>query len=583
MKSTKIKKYISFIELKDKSIIKGNIDIVNKWNFPDTDELNFSRELIIESYDKNEEIYNNFVNIFQKHLNRIHKTQYSIEYWELIIGPWLKLFIDVVRIKWQKILSLKLNDFDGVILLKGYKNFDFQFISQDRIDFKSFYESNIWDEYIQTKIILFLKKNKYKNIKIKYFTSNSKLSPSSNADLIENKFKRSAFKLINSIFLLMNNFKKKYFIMINNSYLGLFKSLILSKKIGFYPFFYYSQKNEIYPFKLDKSKRSMKYSKKVSLFEEFLLKIIFKQIPNLYIENWHIHNNYIEDFISMRDLKLIFSGSGMDHDDFFRRFVAQQKYNNKKIKLVITQHGCNFDTRVIPTKGEFFEKNVADYFISWGWSEKKRTNIIPGVNIKSRKINNNVNKNCNVLIVLPTNPKVPNDFQDASNISGQIYTFYTGLLSKLDDQIKKNITIRPAKLDRKSEYLRAIYKEYKFSTFQNIFNVYKNSKIIVCAANSTSFLECMCMNIPVVAIIPNYKDFFRNSAIKHFKQLEKVKLLFTDYKKASGFINKNYLNFDIHWNKAEVQKERKKFNRYYSKYSSDLPSFYSKILKQIIS
>ena len=104
MKSTKNKKYISFIELKDKSIIKGNIDVVNKWNFLDTDELNFSRKLIIESYDENEKIYNNLINIFQKHLNRIHKTQYSTKYWEFIIGPWLKLFIDVIRIKWQSIL-----------------------------------------------------------------------------------------------------------------------------------------------------------------------------------------------------------------------------------------------------------------------------------------------------------------------------------------------------------------------------------------------------------------------------------------------------------------------------------------------
>ena len=51
-----------------------------------------------------EEIYENHLNILASNLNNCHNEDSSIRYWRIIIGPWLRMFIEVV---YDRYLSIK--------------------------------------------------------------------------------------------------------------------------------------------------------------------------------------------------------------------------------------------------------------------------------------------------------------------------------------------------------------------------------------------------------------------------------------------------------------------------------------------
>jgi putative transferase (TIGR04331 family) len=52
-------------------------------------------------------VYNNYLIEITNFLNKIHKVNYSLDYWKVIIGPWLKRFIFIVYDRLQNIELIK--------------------------------------------------------------------------------------------------------------------------------------------------------------------------------------------------------------------------------------------------------------------------------------------------------------------------------------------------------------------------------------------------------------------------------------------------------------------------------------------
>ena len=98
-----------------------------------------------------------------EYLNVYHKTTYPLEYWELIVGPWLRWFTNVVYIRWLEIVTLEfenteidgnlmevpgnLNDANSLDQDEDYINFLFSLIKayQNRKSFNlSIYSKTIY-------------------------------------------------------------------------------------------------------------------------------------------------------------------------------------------------------------------------------------------------------------------------------------------------------------------------------------------------------------------------------------------------------------------------------------------------------
>ena len=61
------------------------------------------RNRMLSDYKYLKVIYEKYLAILSQNLNRIHDVNHSPEYWRIIVGPWLQLFINVVFDKWFSI------------------------------------------------------------------------------------------------------------------------------------------------------------------------------------------------------------------------------------------------------------------------------------------------------------------------------------------------------------------------------------------------------------------------------------------------------------------------------------------------
>ena len=108
-------------------------------------------------------IYEKYLAILSQNMNRIHDVKHSPEYWRIVVGPWLQLFINVVFDKWfsikealetEEISSTWVLDFgeEGIIPLRMN-------------EMHSFFSSDSWNHHIYSQIIIANQLIPYKKIK----------------------------------------------------------------------------------------------------------------------------------------------------------------------------------------------------------------------------------------------------------------------------------------------------------------------------------------------------------------------------------------------------------------------------------
>ena len=105
--------------------------------------------------------------------------------------------------------------------------------------------------------------------------------------------------------------------------------------------------------------------------------------------------------------------------------------------------------------------------------------------------------------------------------------------------------------------LKSKFSNLKFNYKKdNIFKLSKKFRLVIESLNSTSFLELLNLNIPVILIYNKTFSSIRKSALKEFRMLEKVNIIHSSPLKASNFVNNNFSKIEDWWNNKNLQKKR---------------------------
>ena len=97
------------------------------------------------------EIYEKYLSILSKQLNKIHNKNYSDRYWRILIGYWLRQFVDIV---YDRHLILE-RAFSEYKIDKTYV-LDFESYSAtplDMNDFNAIKSGDEWNHFIYTQLI----------------------------------------------------------------------------------------------------------------------------------------------------------------------------------------------------------------------------------------------------------------------------------------------------------------------------------------------------------------------------------------------------------------------------------------------
>lgn len=507
--------------------------------------------------------YELFLEEVGEKLNQIHKTNYSKNYWRVVIGPWLFEFLSILFDNWKKISFINKNTKIKFIKIAITNDKNFLFKNNNDFSFSSLtdeFNNNILNDLLgyfkRFKLIYFRPINCKKELSINNF-----------------HFIKVIFVFFINLFIFLQNLlpKRKFFFY--SSYFPKKISFFLQIKLKQFPIFvkFLFLTNT----KIDNFLRKKKFEYTDDNFLNIVKDLFFKYIPLSYLENFKNISEKVK-IINSYNSKIIFSSSAFINDDNFKIWLAEINIKNES-KFVSGQHGGFFYIGKFIFE-EMHQKKISDRIITWGYENSKIYKPLYNYKVSHKKINNK--KDGNLLMV---NNEISRF--SCNNLSSRYFSY----LRYLDDQF---IFIKKLRAEIESRLILRLYpftygwntkqrfKEFKpdiiFDNNKSIENSLKKSRICYINFNSTVFLETLNYNFPTVIFFNLKQDLIRKDAMPYFNILKKAQIFFDNEELAAAHINNIWNNVDQWWYSRLVQDSVNVFcNRYSRRCSRPISMLFS--------
>jgi putative transferase (TIGR04331 family) len=519
---------------------------IHKYHWDDRDKFTKDCNYLNDLYEK-------YLLDFSSILNKFHNRNEDTRYWRIIIGPWLKYFIDVIFDRFECIRTLGDKKIDNTYVFK----YNLEDLIPD--DFSCFYDqirSDGWNHAIFSECIIYFGIN---HTLLNYSPYRSNISSKNSKQKLKNKL----LNIYNSVFPRIFNS-----IAIIEPYTDIYQTIKLNIALGQFPIFG-TNANERNINKLDKFRSEfISNNSLTSPFEYFLEKLIFKLIPFSYLENLAtIEKSSLSKY--PLNPKLIFTSNAYQANDLFKIWAANFVTNG--IPLIIAQHGGHYGIGLV-NQTEVHQLKISSVFASWGWGNAESIATMP-----SLKLNNSFTfkykRNGKILI---TTPSYPRYFYCSFSVplSGQFLYYLNDLFVFLNGiNEKKNILIRTdADIFGWNIHKRIVDNNFGWAIdIKNIklIDSLKESKIAISTYNATIFLETLSMNFPTLV----YFDFkyyeIREDAQESISILLDANILHKSAVNAYQFLNSLNGEIESWWFSNSVQNARLVFCNKFARASSN--------------
>jgi putative transferase (TIGR04331 family) len=526
------------------------------------------REKFFQDFHYLQSFYEKVLIQLSQKLNEIHDLNNSIQYWRIIIGPWLCNFIHVFFDRWEMIKLAKNNNVLSTNILKmDSKDFTPESLS-NYIENLSFDE---WNHYIYSKILVEQKFN------IKIINKKIKKKIKKNIRFSLSKIFKHFLKMLS--FITIN---EKY--VLYKTYLPKFKHFLLEIKLFQFPKLrtFEEETPSIY----DRDIRNFKLNFHCSNeFEKALIKELNHQIPMSYLETFP--KNRVSTKLKKINAvpKVIFTSNSHLRNDIFNIYMAECSLLGTKI--VLGQHGGHMGIGLFDIEADH-ENLISDYYLSWCKISEPNSGKISVGQLIDTKLNLNLNYKTNNRILL-VNTSVsryanrPFSFIVSSQWQKHL-DFQFSLVNHLKNNIKNRLFIRVDDSVDFKLYERSRWQDkfinIKFDGIKNsLVQSANKSRLVICTYNGTTFHETFLMDVPTI-LYWDEKYFELKPTIKPiFEKLKKAKVFFNDPVKASDHINKIWDNIEIWWESKEVKSAINEFTKNYSYKNHNLVNKICNVIK----
>lgn len=557
---------------------KKNHFFLGSWCFKDLDKLledNQVEKIIPYHWDDRNKynsdytyltsIYEELLKMFSEILNKYHNMHKDVHYWRIIFGPWLRFFIDVLYDRYECI-RLSRKHSNKIIYTVGDYNIQ-NFCSYNFIDFYNQIITDEWNEMIFSETIKFLNFPYSKNKELK-------LKPKS-CNLKNSSYKILRKKSLEFLYFIYSKFirKNKIKFLFSGSYFPVKSVINLHLKLRQLPYPFKTKNiysdNLIYDFNRNNiTKLNMKIN-----FENFALYLIPKLMPRIYFEDFAKSKDYILREFKITP-KIIFTGVNYQSDDNFKIFCAEKKELGSK--LIIGQHGGHFG---LGKHNQTIDHqiSIASKFISWGWKQKKQSNIInlPSVQLSSKNFSSK--KNGYVVHIISSLPRyfycnysIPVAGQYLSYLNDQIV-----FLENLSKPISNRFKIRlDSSFKENSWNLNKIFSFYGYSRYIDLTKktmpeLLNKSCLSICTHNGTVYLETLSKNFPTIIFWDKRYNEIKPESKKYIKSLVDAEILFFSPVDAAKKVNDIGGDVESWWLSDDVQLTVKDFCQQFAHSSID--------------
>jgi len=560
--------------LKNVADILGDITKYNKIPYHWDDREKYARDYLYLN-----KVYEETLLQLVLLLNEIHSTNHNLRYWRIVIGPWLRYFIDVLFDRYECVKQAKEI---GRITKSTIYPYDLDDVCPASFDeFWSEFTTDEWNEIVFSECLL--------ELSIPYSLCNDTLvinKPATTNSLNFFDILKDKLKSLGNIYSKLLGRLQSGPVIIN-AYTSFYKVIKFQLQLKQLPYLF-NLKPGFVASKKDLLLRE-KFSKifvSSDQFECLLARLIPLFMPK----------SYIEDFLKLRrnalntlpkNPKSIFTANAYLADEVFKIWAAEK--TSQGIPLIIGQHGGNFGM-VYLHQSEEHQVKIADNFASWGWEDKMKDKIIslPSFQLSGRApINPNFNGS--ILHVLSSLPRYFYQYYSMP-VSGQFLLYIKSqikFLNKLEIKYLDNVIIRldASASSRAWDIPKALafggFSKYIDTSNDSILALLSKSRLCVCTHNATVFLETLALNFPTVIFWEPSHNEMRTDATPFFDILVEAGILFYTPEAAAKKVNIIEHNVEEWWFSEQVQSARQQFCQRYARVSTDWAHEWSDFLLKL--
>jgi putative transferase (TIGR04331 family) len=522
----------------------------------------------------------NYIANFSQHLvekyshklNELHKKNYSINYWSILLMPWIIRSLEIFFIRYKDLNKLSDNDYSVNIL-----NTQTTPIFDTSRDLFNYLLTSHGQYYSYSILINHLKP---KHFKISYIQDENSIKENKSIYWPDffNELRRASKQYLN---ICLANISGIYIDGIKG--INLLDNLDIGIKLS---------KIKNTDSRLDyQPEKFINFQSKYKDFEYFIEDHLFNLIPNSFTKKFK--NNEINAKRKIKFLgkkhKIAVVGAIMGGIDSQRYFLAHFK-EERSGKIAISQHGgLSYGiARTFPAMAmiEYFN---ADYFLSWGWDKHSNyiVNAIPLASpLLSKKINSK-KKSSKDIIFIGTQIKLIND-KLASRIQTEQSQIYRkekiNFINSLEINNLDNLFYRPysSEIDSYPEksFLKMKVPKIRFIE-KNFEERLLKAKCLIVDHPGTTFDIAIAANIPTLLFWSKDSWLFTTEGDIILKKLEEARIYHPDGRSAADFLNSISFDENIWWNSKEVQEVKNIYKQQYALNSNTWKNDWVKILKYL--
>lgn len=517
-------------------------------------------KLLKEAYEEVNVMRQLLLKELAEELNAIHNKNYSLRYWEIVVGPWLYSFISSINHRWDTLAHVLNRDkLSSIEINFNYK----EMVPFDNAEFIRMQVSHEWNHYIYNNLL------GYFNITRINFGSRG-----SNPNIISidrRNIKYRIFQLITKYInqFLLKKLVKKQKIFLLSTYLPIWDDIVLQLKNKQFPVIWQSinfsiekkidlnMRREFINNSLEKSTEDAKFTA--------IKKLVKEQIPTIYLENYHQLLNFSENIEYPKSPEKIFTSSCIITDEVFKIWAAANV--EKGAKYYIGMNGGFYGTSKYKNVVETIGQNTSDRYLTWGWTDGNSKNY-PTFMFKRTYKKFKYDKYGFLLVITCVDSDYLREPWERTIVDKESYlTTIHNILGLLKVEILNKSYIRLSRHDNyleKKNYFDLHYPKVQVDNGDiSISTLIQKARISLVTYNSTVMLENFRSNIPTVVHIDSEIFEPRDSALPLWEGLVRAKILFNDHELMVQHLNAIWDDVGGWWSSDETQSALKEFSNSY--------------------
>lgn len=298
-------------------------------------------------------------------------------------------------------------------------------------------------------------------------------------------------------------------------------------------------------------------------FQSLIFASLKLHFPIEYIEGFNTIRNQAIEIAKGNVPRVIITGIGFSWSSLFSIWAAECA--ERGAKIVGLQHGGRYGESE-DISADRYELSVVDEYISWGWSEPPKVRPLPSPRLMGYASKKHSPVGNKVLWVTTLDSKKP-CFIGHVPFGERFYEYFNGqedLYDCLNAAVKDKLSIRLYREDLGwgQKYIWE-KRNPNIKYDDNDSPLHKSAResdfVIIDHFGSTSLLECLAMNIPVIVFGDPALFSISKRAKPYYDALNEAGVLHYSPESAAKAINTMHTSVDDWWNQEGRQVAVKKF------------------------